>query len=47
MVGSLALRALTTVIIPSHLEQRDGASLNIRGEEGHYCSDSLKIGMVG
>jgi hypothetical protein len=30
-----------------HLEKGDEASFKIRGEEGRYRSDSLKIKMVG
>jgi hypothetical protein len=47
MVGALAPRALVTVVIPGHLEHGDGARFEMRGKEGHCCSDSPKIEMVG
>jgi hypothetical protein len=47
MARAVAPRALVVVVTPDHLEQGDGASLKIRGEEGCCCSDSLKIKMVG
>jgi hypothetical protein len=47
MVGALARRVLATVVVPGHHEQGDRASLEIRGEEGRCCSNSVKIEMVG
>jgi hypothetical protein len=35
------------VTIPSHHKQWGRASFEIRGEEGHYRSDLLKIEMAG
>jgi hypothetical protein len=46
MAGALALGALVVVVALSHLEQGGQASFKIRGEEGCYCSVSLKISMV-
>jgi hypothetical protein len=47
MAGALHPRVLFMVIIPSHHEQGGRASFEIRGEQGHRYSDSLKIEMAG
>jgi hypothetical protein len=47
MAGALTPRALVVVVIPGHLEHGDGARFEMRGKEGHCCSDSPKIEMVG
>jgi hypothetical protein len=47
MAGALAPRTLIVVTTPSHNKQWGMASFMFRGEEGHCCSDSLKIEMAG
>jgi hypothetical protein len=47
MAGALPPWALAVVAVSSHLMQGDGASFKIRGEEGCYRFDSLKIEMAG
>jgi hypothetical protein len=46
MAGALAPRVLALVTIPSHHEQWGRVSFEIRGEEGHCCSDSMMIEMA-
>jgi hypothetical protein len=46
MAGALTPRALVIVTTTSHHEQWSKVSFKIRGEEGHFCSHSLKIEIV-
>jgi hypothetical protein len=46
MAGALTPRMLAAVTIPSHHKQWSRASFKIRGEERHFCSNSLKIEMA-
>jgi hypothetical protein len=43
MIGVLASRALAVVTTISHHEQWSRVSFKIRGEEGCFCSNSLKV----
>jgi hypothetical protein len=49
MAGALAPLMLATIVVPSHLRHKGSEGVKIRGEEGRYCYDSLKIenGKVG
>jgi hypothetical protein len=47
MAGVPAPRALVVVVVPSHLEQGNGASFQTKGEEGRHYSDLLKIEWAG
>jgi hypothetical protein len=47
MAGALTPRALAMVIIPRHHKLGGRVSFEIRSDEGHCRSDSMKIEMVG
>jgi hypothetical protein len=43
---ALTPRTLIAVTFPSHHKQWSRASFKIKGEEGRFCSDSLRIGLA-